>query len=53
MKQKLVDGWEFDWCSRAWRSVTSWKPGQGKYIKRKMNKRLRKEGRKDIEQSCL
>lgn len=46
-KQKLVDGWELDWVSGwAKKFYGQWnKPGKGKYVKRKMNKRFRKEGK--------
>lgn len=46
VKQKLKDGFEQDWVSRYWRSVTNWNPGVGKYIKRRLNKRFRKDGKR-------
>lgn len=44
MKQKLKGGDEVDWVSR-FHSLISWGRGEGKRIKRKMNKRSRKEGK--------
>lgn len=49
MKQKLIDGDEYDCVSR-WRNL-GWlgkRPGVWKRIKRKMNKRFRREGKRDI-----
>jgi len=47
MKQKLKGGWEWDWTT-SWRQVTNFNPGVGKYIKRRMNKRHRKEGKNEL-----
>lgn len=51
-RQRLVDGWELEWVSKwAKKYYSSWdKAGKGKYVKRKMNKRFRKEGVLEIEQ---
>lgn len=47
MKQRLKTGWEWDWTT-GWRKVMGWKSGTGKYIKRGMNRRLRKEGKQQV-----
>ena len=47
-KQKLKDGDEYDCASTRSRALLSFRPGQTKSIKRKMNKRWRKEAKKDI-----
>lgn len=46
MKQTLKGGFEYDWTS-TWRKkgILKFGSGVGKYIKRKMNKRYRKEGK--------
>jgi len=49
MKQKLKDGWEYDLVSRfrkkGWINANSkvWKS-----VKRRLNKRFRKEGKQDV-----
>ena len=48
-KQKL-DGAEVDWTSK-WRVAYNWNAGVGKYIKKRMNKRVRQEAKKDISSS--
>lgn len=48
MKQKTTDGWEYDALGN--RSWYNWKPGQLRYIKNKMNRRVRKESKKIIEE---
>lgn len=45
MKQKLKSGWEWDWVSLRARKFLKWNSGVGKYIKKRMNKRIRKEGK--------
>lgn len=45
MKQKLNDSSEYDWVCKASRKFYGWNSGTGKYIKRKLNKRYRKEGK--------
>lgn len=49
MKQKLKGGFEWDWVSVRWRRLMNWNSGVGKSIKRKMNKRIRKEGKNDCK----
>jgi hypothetical protein len=34
-----------DWTSRKWHKVHNWKAGTGKFIKRLLNKRTRREHR--------
>lgn len=47
MKQKLNSGDEVDAiCARQW---YSWKKGRLKKIKRALNKRLRREGKREIQ----
>ena len=36
-----------------WRRILHFKAGVGKYIKRKMNKRIRKEGKDESKQGLL
>ena len=48
MKQKLKSGWEWDWIHLSSRRVHSFKAGVGRYIKKQMNKRQRKEGKQEI-----
>lgn len=50
MKQKLKGGFEYD-CTSRWRKkgTISAKAGVWKYIKRKMNKRFRKEGKDMVD----
>ena len=48
-KQTLKNGWEEDWVSRTWRRYFVWRSGQGKYIRRGLNKRERKDAKKDIQ----
>jgi hypothetical protein len=47
-RQRLIDGWEWDWVSIGWRRVMNWKPGEGKRIKRKMNKRARRKAKMEL-----
>ena len=49
MKQKLKGGFEYD-CVTGWRKFLSSNAGKWKYVKRKLNKRFRKEGKQDIEE---
>jgi len=51
MKQKIKSGDEYDAISRYARSITRWRKGQLKVIKRALNKRIRKEGKQCIEGS--
>jgi len=44
----MADGDEFDYFTR-WRRVMSWGRGMGRWIKRKHNKRLRRNLRKARE----
>jgi hypothetical protein len=46
MKQKLKGGFEWDWTGK-YRHIHKWGAGVGKYIKRRMNKRFRKEWKND------
>lgn len=47
-KQKIKDGFEWDWISN-WRKrgIIRFNAGVGKYIKRRLNKRMRRDGKKD------
>jgi len=47
MKQKLKGGFEWDWLGKH-RHIHSWGAGVGKYIKRRMNKRIRKDSKHGI-----
>lgn len=49
MKQKLKGGDEYD-CATGWRKYLSSRAGKWKSIKRKMNKRFRKEAKQEIEE---
>lgn len=40
------DGWEQDWFT-SWRHVYKWRPGQGKEIKNRHNRRVRKGWKSD------
>ena len=51
MKQKLKGAHEWDWVSLRWRRVCGFKAGVGKYLKRKMNKRVRKDGKDECKNS--
>jgi len=42
MKQKLKGGFEWDWTGK-YRHIHKWDAGVGKYIKRRMYKRFRKD----------
>ena len=44
MKQKLKDSEEWDWTGKG-RHFYRWSAGVGKSIKRRLNKRFRKEGK--------
>jgi hypothetical protein len=48
MKQKLKGGDEWDWVSKYWRKMFRWHPGEGKIVKRRMNKRARKEAKQAV-----
>lgn len=50
MKQRLIDGDEFDWVAKATRKLINWRSGEGKYIKRKMNKRNRQESKLELDE---
>lgn len=45
MKRKRVGGDEQDAFSRYWRRITRWQPGELSRLKRKANKRERREAR--------
>ena len=45
-KQPAKDEFEQDWISKAWRRVCNWNAGVGKSIKKRMNKRARREGKR-------
>ena len=49
-RQDLKNGWEEDWVSRVWRRYYAWRSGQGKYIRRALNKRSRQDAKKEIQQ---
>jgi|TARA_B100000953_G_scaffold178913_1_gene147411 hypothetical protein len=36
-----------DWTSRKWHRTHTWKSGTGKFIKRTLNKKARKEAKKE------
>ena len=36
-----------DWTSRKWHRTHNWKSGTGKFIKRTLNKKARKEAKKE------
>lgn len=44
MRRRRVDGDEQDLFSRYWRRVTPWQRGEKRLIKRRANKRYRREG---------
>ena len=46
IRQELKSGWEWDWTT-GWRKVMHFNAGVGKYIKRRMSKRLRQDGRRE------
>lgn len=48
-KQKLKDGWEWDWTGKN-RHIHSWWAGMGRRIKRKMNKRARQEAKRECDE---
>lgn len=50
MKQKLKDGFEYDWVSLNSRRFHRWGAGVGKYIKHNLNKRNRKDGKKAVQE---
>ncbi len=50
-RQKLKDGWEWDWVSLRARRFSRWKSRVGKSIKRRLNKRERKDVKKEIKES--
>jgi hypothetical protein len=50
MKRKRVGGDEQDALSRKARRLYHWKPGQINRIKRRNNKRERREGKKQIQE---
>lgn len=45
MKNLNCDGDMWDWFSKRCRRVISSRPGKGKTIKKRANKRIRKEGK--------
>lgn len=47
MKQKLKDAFEWDWTAKS-RHIHSWGAGVGKYIKKRLNKRLRQEAKSQL-----
>lgn len=47
MKQKC-DGDMWDWFSLRSRRILSWRPGVAKKIKKRANKRIRQQGKKEI-----
>lgn len=48
VRQELKNGWEWDWTT-GWRKVMKWNAGVGKYIKRGMNKRFRRDGKLSVK----
>ena len=48
MKQKLKSGDEYDAVSKIARSYKFWKPNQLKKINRALNKRVRRDGKKEL-----
>lgn len=51
-RQKLKGADEFDVVSRYWRGITGWDRGVVKRIKRRMNKRARKEAKAAVRQQA-
>lgn len=51
MKQKIKSGDEYDAISRYARSITKWRKGQLRVIKRALNKRIRKVAKKGVAES--
>ena len=49
IKEELKSGWEWDWTSR-WRrrGWIRFNPGVGRYVKRRMAKRMRQLNKKEI-----
>ena len=45
-RQILKSGLEEDWVT-SWRHVFSWKPGMGRWVKRSLNKRYRRQIKKE------
>lgn len=52
-KQKLKSGWEWDWVSLYSRRITGWKAGVGKYIKKRMSKRRRADGKQEVRKVLI
>jgi hypothetical protein len=50
-REKLKGGDEWDWICGTWRRLMTYtgRPGVGKWIKNKMNRRARREGKRDAE----
>ena len=47
MKRKMVKGDEYD-AFTGWRHVIAWRAGQRRAIKRRVNRRERREARSDL-----
>ncbi len=49
-----VDGYEYDWISTRWRRMISSfnKPGRGKYIKQRLNRRARRRSNMERYDDC-
>jgi hypothetical protein len=45
-RQELKTGWEYDWVALHWRRLLGYvhRPGFGKWVKRQMARRRRREG---------
>ncbi len=48
-KQKIRGFFEWSWIG-SWREYYKWNAGAGKYIKKRLNKRVRKQGKLEVRE---
>lgn len=50
-REKLGNGWEYDWVSKHWRRLLHWRPGQGRAIKAALSRRARRRAKEELRRA--